>query len=114
MPITANYDNHNRFRSRMIAFRVSDEEKALIDKFAELSGLNKQDYCTSRLLQKEIVIRGTPRVYKALKTNMMQVCEKLDKLTSLDEIDEELKGTIKLIAIIYAGMKEGKAGVAND
>lgn len=33
-----------------------------------LSGLTKQDYIIRRLQEKEIVVVGNPRVYKALKS----------------------------------------------
>ena len=39
-----NNDNHNRFRSRTIAFRVSPEEDEQINIAVSLSGMTKQDY----------------------------------------------------------------------
>lgn len=44
-----NMDNHNRWRNRTVAFRVSDEENAQIDLAVKLTGLTKQDYITRRL-----------------------------------------------------------------
>ena len=38
-----NRDNHNRWRSKTVAFRVSREEDAQIETFVKLSGLTKQD-----------------------------------------------------------------------
>ena len=38
---TKNNDNHNRFRSQTIAFRVSSEEEKLINSAVALSGLSK-------------------------------------------------------------------------
>ena len=48
-----NLDNHNRWRSKTIAFRVSPEENEQIEIAVRLSGLTKQDYITRRLLEKE-------------------------------------------------------------
>lgn len=62
-----NLDNKGRFRSRTIGFRVSPEEDAQINVAVSLSGLTKQDYITNRLLCRDIVVQGNPRVYKALK-----------------------------------------------
>ena len=45
-----NLDNHNRWRSKTIAFRVSPEENEQIEIAVRLSGLTKQDYITRRLL----------------------------------------------------------------
>lgn len=44
-----NRDNHNRWRNKTVAFRVSPEEDAQIETFVKLSGLTKQDYITRRL-----------------------------------------------------------------
>jgi hypothetical protein len=38
-----NLDNHNRWRNRTVAFRVSEEENAQIDTAVKLTGLTKQD-----------------------------------------------------------------------
>ncbi len=35
-----------------------------------LSGLTKQDYITRRLLNRDIVVQGNPRVYKALRDQL--------------------------------------------
>ena len=51
-----NMDNHNRWRNRTVAFRVSDEENAQIDLAVKLTGLTKQDYITRRLLCKDVVV----------------------------------------------------------
>ena len=47
-----NLDNHNRWRSKTIAFRVSPEENEQIEIAVRLSGLTKQDYITRRLLNR--------------------------------------------------------------
>lgn len=51
-----NLDNHNRWRSKTIAFRVSPEENEQIEIAVRLSGLTKQDYITRRLLNRDIVV----------------------------------------------------------
>lgn len=38
-----NLDNHNRWRNKIVAFRVSPEEDMQIDTAVALSGLTKQD-----------------------------------------------------------------------
>ena len=43
-----NLDNHNRWRNKTVAFRVSPEENEQIDAAVRLSGLTKQDYITKR------------------------------------------------------------------
>ena len=53
-----NCDTHNRFRDKTIAFRVSSEEDKQINTVVELSGMTKQDYITSKLLDRTIYVKG--------------------------------------------------------
>ena len=72
-----NLAHHNRWRNRTVAFRVSEEENALLDTFAKLSGHSKQDYITERLLCRDVVVQGNPHVYKALRAQLASVLEEL-------------------------------------
>ncbi len=101
-----NLDNHNRWRNRTVAFRVSDEENAQIDLAVKLTGLTKQDYITRRLLCKDVVVQGNPRVYKALRDQFAAVLDELRRIEAGAGVDDELLDTINLIANIMDGMKE--------
>ena len=68
-----NYDDHNRWRNKTVAFRMSPEEAEQLDTFVKLSGYTKQDYLIKRVLQQEIKVVGNPRVYKALKNQMSEI-----------------------------------------
>ena len=72
-----NLDNHNRWRNKTVAFRVSPEENEQIEIAVRLSGLTKQDYITRRLLNRDIVVQGNPRVYKALRDQLAAVLGEL-------------------------------------
>lgn len=99
-----NRDKHNRWRNITVAFRVSDEENAIIDRLVALSGLSKQEYITTRLEQKDVIVYGNPKVYKALKDEMTRIYNELSRLSHADEISYELQEVIKTIASIYEGM----------
>ena len=58
-----NLDKHNRWRNKTVAFRVSPEEDAQIETAVKLTGLTKQDYIIRRLLCRDVVVQGNPRVY---------------------------------------------------
>lgn len=62
-----NRDEHNRWRNKTVAFRISPEEDEQLEVFVKLSGLTKQDYITRRLLCKDVVVQGNPRVARRLK-----------------------------------------------
>ena len=89
-----------------MAFRVSPEENKQIDAAVRLSGLTKQDYITRRLLCREIVVQGNPRVYKALRNELNSVLEELKRIEAGQSIDGELLETIRLIAATLDGMRE--------
>ena len=104
-----NLDNHNRWRSRTVAFRVSEEEAQQIDVAVKLSGLTKQDYITTRLLNRDIVVQGNPRVYKALREQFGAVLQELRRIDAGNAASDELLDTIQMIARIMDGMKEASA-----
>lgn len=104
-----NVDNHNRWRSRTVAFRVSEEEAQQLDVAVKLSGLTKQDYITTRLLNRDIVVQGNPRVYKALREQFGAVLQEFRRIDAGNAASDELLDTIQMIARIMDGMKEASA-----
>lgn len=101
-----NLDNHNRWRNKTVAFRVSPEENAQINVAVQLSGLTKQNYIIQRLLERNVIVQGNPRVYKALRNQLAAVLEELKRIATGQNINSELLENIKLIANIMDGMKE--------
>lgn len=100
-----NMDNHNRWRNKTIAFRVSPEENAQLEVAVRLTGLTKQDYIIHRLLCKDVVVQGNPRVYKALRNELAAVLAELQRIEAGGSVDDELLEIIELIAVILGGMK---------
>ena len=102
-----NVDKHNRFRSITVGFRVSPEENELINKAVALSGLPKQEYCYRRCMERDIIVQPNPRVYKALKNQLLDVLEHLKQIgAGSEELREELLENIHLIATTLKGMVE--------
>lgn len=100
-----NRDQHNRWRNHTVAFRVSHEESAEIDRLVALSGLSKQDYIIRRLTNREVVVNGNPRVHKALKTQMEQLYLEFQRLCNAGEISPETLHVLEYVSAIYDGMK---------
>ena len=99
-----NVDSKGRWRNRNVGFRVSEEEAKLLDDLVELSGLAKQDYILRRLLNREVVVQGNPKVFKALKHQMTQIYEELKRLEKVSNDNEELIIVVEMIATIMTGM----------
>ena len=99
-------DYQGRWRNKTVAFRVSEEEGKLLDDCVRLSGLTKQDYIIRRLLHREIVVQGNPRVYKALRNQMAEMYEEMKRMERSDEASEEFLYTLQLVAETLNGLKE--------
>lgn len=104
-----NRDEHNRWRNITVGFRVSPEENEQINVAVALSGLPKQEYCYRRCLNRDIVVQGNPRVYKALRDQFAAVLDELRRIEAGEGMNDELIDTINLIASIMDGMKEDDA-----
>ena len=103
-------DAKGRWRNRTVGFRVSDEEWKLFTDIVRLSGLPKQEYIMKKLTDREIIVQGNPKVYKALKEQMAKILEELQKLEKCTPENEELLITIQQVAVTMNGMK----GEEND
>lgn len=100
-------DPKGRFRGKIVSFRCSEEENAALDVAVQLSGLTKQDYIISRVLQRDIVVQPNPRVYKALKDRLELVLTELKKNEEA-ATNSDLLETISLITVTLNGIKGGE------
>ena len=89
-----------------MAFRVSAEEDLHLEELVKLTGLTKQDYIIRRLLCRDVVVQGNPRVYKALRDQLAAVLDELRRIEAGKNVDDELLDTIRMIATIMNGMQE--------
>ena len=102
-----NRDEHGRFRNITVGFRVSPEENEQLNSAVALSGLPKQEYCYRKCLNRDIVVQGNPRVYKALRDQLAAVLDELRRIETAGDIRDELYENIELITKTLLGMKEG-------
>ena len=97
-----NLDKHNRWRNKTVAFRVSPEEDAQIETAVKLTGLTKQDYITRRLLCRDVVVQGNPRVYKALRNEIIDLT---NQLKNINQVDDEFLLVLNQSLTILSDMK---------
>ena len=98
-------DKHNRWRNKTISFRMSDEENKLLDRYVKMSGLSKQDYIIGRVLATEITVKGTPKVYTALKDTANEILAELKNIDNQIGTDPELLETIKFLGNVLNEFK---------
>ena len=89
-----NLDKNNRWRNKTVAFRVSPEEDTQIETAVKLTGLTKQDYIIRRLLCRDVVVQGNPRVYKTLRDQLAAVLDELRRIEAGQGVNDELLDTI--------------------
>lgn len=101
-------DNKNRWRNKIVAFRMSPEEAEQLDVLAKLSGLSKQDYLISRVLKRDVIVQGNLRVYKMLRNQLLEVVEELKRLSEISKEDDELLELIQFMTEMMMGLKSSK------
>ena len=98
-------DGQGRWRSKTIGIRISPEENAELDALVALSGMTKQDYCINRMLQRDVVVVGNPRVHKALKIQMEQLCREFSRLCSINDVSAEALHVLEYLTKLYKGLE---------
>ena len=99
-------DNKGRWRNKTVAFRISPEEDAQLETAVALSGLTKQDYIIKRLQCRDVVVQGNPRVYKALRNQLVAVLDELQRISAGEQVNCDLLDTMNLISITMSGLNE--------
>lgn len=100
-----NLDKHNRFRNITVGFRVSPEEHETINRLVALSGLSKQEYCYRKCINREIVVEGNPRVFRALKLELAAVLCELKRIENGSNVSADLLEVISQINNTLNGFK---------
>lgn len=100
-----NLDKKNRWRSKTVAFRVSPEEYEQIESLARISGQTKQAYLIDRALQRDIVVKGSPRTYKMLREQMVKLLNQFENSEITKENLDETAVIIQQINTTLYGFK---------
>lgn len=101
-------DAKGRWRNKTTSFMMSPEEREDLDTRVRLSGLTKQEYMVRRLLERDIVVQPSSRIFKALRDQMTGILEELKRIESGANVDDEFLATIKIVAQTYNGFEEKK------
>ena len=89
-----------------MAFRVSVEEDLQLETLVKPTGLTKQDYIIRRLLERDVVVQGNLKVYKALRDQLSVVLDERRSIEAGQGVNDELLDTIRMITNIMNGMQE--------
>ena len=95
-----NRDNKQRWRSITIGFRVSPEEAYALDMRVLTSGLTKQDYCTKKVLDEEVIVHPNIRVQKYVCQYLNELTEELKRLEKIEQTTDVLDNIKYLLELI--------------
>ena len=79
----------------------------MLEAAVSLSGLTKQDYIMRKLTDREVVVMGNPRVFKALMKELEKVLAELERIYNASELHPDLLEEIELINKTLYGLKDG-------
>ena len=99
-------DMDESIKERSISFRMTTEQAVLLNKYVALSGLTKREYLYQRALLPEVKVYGNPKVYYALKSQMLEIIEELKCIEKAGDLTPEFISLMQFTMNIYDGMKE--------
>jgi hypothetical protein len=72
--------------------------------------VQEQNYLIRRVLQKEVIVQGNPRVYKALRNQLESALSELSRLEAVSPENDELLEVLGLMAKILDGLRGPETG----
>lgn len=89
----------------ILNFRVTEEEKRLINNRIELSGMAKADYLIKSCLYQKVVTYGNVKTFDTIKKRMEIIDEHLLSVQKSGELDLEILESLRTILDILAGLE---------
>ena len=95
----------NRKRSIIMNFRVTPEEKELIEARIKLSGLSKETFFIESCLYQAVFVKGNVKTFDAIKKSMVAIEEQLTEMDFPENPDKqilvELRTILELLEKIF-------------
>ena len=93
-------DEKARKRNMILNFRVTPEEKVLIENRIALSGMPKAEYFIQSCLHNEIHTTGNIRTFDEMRKQIKQVDDHLCSIYSTDELELEILESLRTLVEI--------------
>ena len=106
--VTSKPKSKKRKRSVIMNFRVSPEEKKLIDDRIALSGLGKADFFIRSCMHQKISTFGNIRTFEEIKRKMLLIDKHLQEVERTEELDVEILESLRMILEMLDGLENGK------
>lgn len=89
--------DYERKRNVIVNFRTTEEERQMINKRIELSGLPKQDFFIASCMHQSINVMGNIKTFDAIRKEMRVIDEHLRSIEIADELDFEKLESLRTI-----------------
>lgn len=97
-------DEKKRKRNIIMNFRVSPEEKQMIEERVKLSGMAKGEYFIQSCMYQKISVLGNIRTFDAIKESVSKLDRKLMELKSVEELDEVTLESLRMVLELLDGI----------
>ena len=97
-------DEKKRKRNIIMNFRVSPEEKQMIEERVRLSGMAKGEYFIQSCMYQKISVLGNIRTFDAIKESVSRLDLKLMELQSVEELDEVTLESLRMVLELLDGI----------
>lgn len=97
-------DDKKRKRSIIVNFRMSPEEKRLLDNRIELSGMQRQEYFIQSCLHQQVHTSGNIKTFDTIRKKMRLIERHISSLSKVDELDYEMLESLRMILEMLDGL----------
>ena len=94
----------NRKRSVIVNFRVTPEEKQLIDERIALSGLARAEFFINSCMHQKIVTFGNVRTFDEIKRKLAGIDRHLQQIEKSEDLDIEVLESLRMILEMFDGL----------
>ena len=95
----------NRKRSVIVNFRVTPEEKQLIDERIALSGLARAEFFINSCMYQKIVTFGNVRTFDEIKRKLAGIDRHLQQIEKSEELDIEVLESLRMVLELFDGLE---------
>ena len=99
-------DEKKRKRSVIVNFRMTPEEKKLLDNRIELSGMQRQDFFIQSCLYQKIITYGNIRTFDVMRKKVVEINKHLNLIAKSEELDLEVLESLRMILEMLDGLVE--------
>ena len=100
-----NKNEKNRKRSVIVNFRVTPEEKQLIDERIALSGLPRAEFFIQSCMYQKVITFGNVKTFDGIKKKLVAIDEHLQAVEKSEEMDLEILESLRMILEMLTGLE---------